>query len=330
MKLHKPKLAPVTVTFGYTDPTNILGPCPPRGQRNKSLMGAALKLKSAMYDANEAHHALESWLTRDPEPGEIERVLGKVYEDDEGYIRYRPKEEEVIPAELDPDVIFEAYQEFGGIRELVSLPDNELSIDPEGANIEQLTTREWLWQLYEPDDLLCVGHWMTSTKVRPLKEWNNRLLYYAALLSPCIFEKKWKRCDLNVRSLPYFVLEFDYEISNPELWALAARYGIEYDREACKLFFLDLQAAVIMHLMKIGLPVVSVIYSGGKSLHCWCANIRGWFTPEFLPERFYAQMCAFGVDAHGATASQFMRIANPYRPERRQPILYHNTQYLNR
>jgi hypothetical protein len=89
----------------------------------------------------------------------------------------------------------------------------------------------------------------------------------------------------------------------------------------------DLQAGIIFHLFELDYPIVSIVHSGGKSLHVWC-SARGLTEDQILQMIDYA--ASLGADDAGKTVSQFMRLPNPDHAVRKQHLIYHNPAFINK
>jgi len=124
------------------------------------------------------------------------------------------------------------------------------------------------------------------------------------------------RCDANVLNRKYFVLEADIAEGEPGWLGLLPN---------SKYNGFDLQAGIIRHLFDLSYPIVSIVHSGNNSLHIWCSG-KGLsdadINAKILPTS------AFGVDTHGTTISQFMRLPNSPHPTRPQKLLYFNSDFI--
>jgi hypothetical protein len=213
--------------------------------------------------------------------------------------------------------------------------------------------KDWLRQLYQASDLLCLGYDRFCTQIRSSKDFlalldfaesaepllaqlsasgEHELLaeidacHRFCLLTPATFRRQTiihngqtsGRCDPNIFRRKYFVLECDIAPN------VAAWQGIfpnpMYDG-------FDLQAGVIRHLFDQHYPIVSIVHSGNKSLHIWCSG-QGLSEGEI--EERVAYTAPLGADAKaGRCRSQFMRCVSPRHPIRPQPLLYFNSDFIN-
>ncbi len=313
-------------------PNLVLGKCPADG-RHKKLKGLADFLRDNHYEAEEAVDMLKAWLSRDPRSGEVEDTVRRSFaEIDEDY-RYQKVSSNALP--LNQQRVISLFHQYGGYDSLLEF----LGPPPD------LSPCDWLSQLYQPDDLLCVGTSKYSTKIKPLSEWLEQIgskekqfkslapllpkLAVAAaafrpeecLLTPATFAAReiinWKgevqgRCDANVLTRKYFVLEADIAEKKPGWLNLLPNP---------KFNGFDLQAGIIRHLFDQNYPIISIIHTGNISLHAWCSG-KGLSGQEIDTKIF--QATPYGVDFHGTTKSQFMRLPNPLHPTRPQKLLYFN------
>jgi hypothetical protein len=150
------------------DAVGVLGPCPEAGLRNPSLLLAAIRLRNEMYEPEEAFLLLGEWLTREPRDGEIERVIEKAWADTDGYYEFKvvDKKDRALP--VNHRRVLELYREYAGYDALLQFLQTT-------DQVKQTPTAYWLRQLYQPDDLLCIGCIKFDTDVAPLSEWLNRL-----------------------------------------------------------------------------------------------------------------------------------------------------------
>jgi hypothetical protein len=146
------------------------------------------------------------------------------------------------------------------------------------------------------------------------------------LLTPAVYRereieragKRYGRCDENILERKYWVIEFDIGEGQP------AWKGILPSRHFTGF---DLQAATILHLMTLEFPIVSIVHSGGKSLHAWCSG-HGMTNEEI--EAKILSTAVYGADVKaGLAISQFFRLPNPVHPTRPQRLLYLNSDFIN-
>lgn len=321
------------------DADHVLGPCPFGGQENSrhhALLGAASKLRHEGYEPEDAAVLLKDWLTRDPQPGEIEQVILKAWGDDGGSrITKSPK---APPA--DRGRVVNLYRRYGGYDSLLAFLQTD-------NVIKSTRTEDWLRRLYSERDLLCIGKSKKDTEIRPLEEWLSDLRWagsrisilsrhsYHAFLTPAVFRakvhrgddgKKHGRCDENVSSRRYYVLECDIAETETKDGEIRPTFWTDtLHKERCTGF--DLQAGVIRHLFENRFPIVSIVHSGGRSLHMWCSG-KG-FTDKQI-KSWILDQGTLGVDTKaGVPRSQFFRLPNPDHPVRPQPLLYFNPEFIN-
>jgi hypothetical protein len=255
------KLDKLKVNFiGNPDPEEILGRCPNDG-RHGMLMTKALVLRHNFFTASEAADMLRRWLNREPRKGEIEDVIKKAFPaEDDGYYTLR-KATQWKPA--DPNRVIKLYHELGGWEYL----------SPQLGVVEQMTPAEWLSQMFNTNDYICVGYGgeesKKCTQTLPLSKWLNHMPHDAAYCSPSVFRQPvyHGRNEENVLWRQYCVFELDIKDvdkeGNSTVWtgALAKE----------KAEPIDFQSAVVLHLFSLDFPICSIVHSGNKTIHVWCS-----------------------------------------------------------
>jgi hypothetical protein len=116
------------------------------------------------------------------------------------------------------------------------------------------------------------------------------------------------RCDAGILDRRYFVLEADIPpdgLLKKTDGSLVIGPWAPFLKD-CSSW--DLQAGIIFHLFELNYPIVSIVHSGGKSLHVWC-SARGFSEEQILERIAYTE--GLGVDYRGKVPSQFMRLPNP-------------------
>ena len=311
----------------------VLGACPD-DDRHRALKAKADFLRDNLYEPEEAEEMLRGWLTRaEKSSNEIADTVRKSWEEIDEEIIVSKSRKAKAGNSLDRQHVLDLRRRYGGFEELVLLQES----------LHVATTQQWLAQLYQPEDLLCIGWTMYDTKVAPLSEIlprfrtdrdsaavrNLKELYRTeqyCLLTPAVYRereieragKRYGRCDENILERKYWVVEFDIAEGQP------AWKGILPSRHFTGF---DLQAAIILHLMALGFPIVSIVHSGRKSLHAWC-NGHG-MTNEEIEARILST-AVYGADVKaGLAISQFFRLPNPRHPARPQRLLYLNSDFIN-
>jgi hypothetical protein len=326
----------ITLTVNPLDAFNpglVLGECPPDG-RHRMLKPCADFLRDEGYEAEEAVEMLKAWLSRSPRAGEVEDTIRRSFIDIDEEYRYQKPPSKAQP--LNQSRVIGLFHKYGGYDALLKF----LGEAPE------ISTFEWLSQLYQPDDLLCIGTQKYDIKIKPLAEWLDQIVSDAkqfkilsryfpkltggylpleCLLTPATFGartitkpdgKVQGRCDANVLNRKYFVLESDIAEGEPGWLGLLPN---------SKYNGFDLQAGIIRHLFDQEYPIVSIVHSGNNSLHVWCSG-KGLSDAEINAKILPASV--YGVDTHGTTISQFMRLPNSAHPTRPQRLLYFNSDFI--
>jgi hypothetical protein len=230
------------------------------------------------------------------------------------------------------------FRQYGGFCDLLYHIGTERN--PE---VMDITTDYWLSRLYLPSDLICIARNMYDRRVVALgeilphfpKEGDSptvqklNLLHRTnqyCLLTPAVYREReieydgrwWGRCERNVLRRKYWCIEFDIAEGQGS-WRSVLPHR-DYDG-------FDLQAAIITYLLDLGYPIVSIVYSGRKSLHVWCSG-AGLSDAEI--EMLILNTSPFGADVKAALSnSQFMRLPNPNHCNRKQVCYYLNDDFIN-
>jgi hypothetical protein len=311
----------------------VLGLCPDDGRHRKLKLQADF-LRDNFYEAGEAVEMLRTWLNRpEQHSGEIADTVRRSFADVDK--DYRIVNSKIQAEPLDVQRVVTLWHKYGGYQALLKFLKTT-------EEVKSTTTADWLRRMYCPGDLLCVGIDKFGTEIKALEDilallsLGKRLEYqkmfrfcrYGQLcyLTPATFRSKTivnidgkvqGRCNVNVLRRRYFVLEADIA---------AGEKGWEGILPNALYDGFDLQAAIIRHLFERGYPIVGIVHSGNKSLHVWCSS-RG-LSEEQIDQKI-AYTNSLGVDTHGMTKSQFMRLPNPEHPTRPQPLLYFNPQFVS-
>jgi hypothetical protein len=206
-----------------------------------------------------------------------------------------------------------------------------------GTTPELMATRalSWLYDLYRPEDIIGLGKFKWDTRVLPLTSWEfffkrnfQGFLWKCRFLTPNPYRPDAKgRCDAGILERRYFVLEFDIigTKTKEDGSVVPTPWQGVLQEAGCSGW--DLQAGIIFHLFQRGYPIVSIVHSGGKSLHVWC-SARGLTEDQILQMIAYA--AGIGADSNGKKVSQFMRLPNPEHGFRKQHLIYHNPTFINK
>jgi hypothetical protein len=97
------------------------------------------------------------------------------------------------------------------------------------------------------------------------------------------------------------------------------RYLLEFDNIG-----LELQRSLFA---KLPLRIEALIYSGGKSYHCWVKSNAGSLE-EYRKEvaAIYERMSVFGIDTSNKNPSRMSRLAGTYRGDQTQRLVYLNPE----
>jgi hypothetical protein len=106
--------------------------------------------------------------------------------------------------------VVELHREHGGYDSLLKF----CGTTPE---LKATTTLDWLYDLYRPEDILCLGTATMDTIVAPLAAWGqfleenfSELRWKSCFLTPNPFKANAeKRCDAGILGRRYFVIECD-------------------------------------------------------------------------------------------------------------------------
>ena len=245
-----------------------------------------------------------------PFPREIPDAMAKVFGDGDPRLRGEVFEKVSTWPAADISRILEIARagdrtELGHLLELTESSPYDVNV-PFG-------TEDWLDIYYQNHDLLCIGENKFSTEVKSRASWRGNVRY-AQFISPNPFRVRDLGSQERQRSRPKVLSHRDgYSAGN-------RRTGSD-DRRATELNSFDVQGAIINHLKQREiLKLLSIIYSGKKSLHAyWQAD-----SDEKTNRKFMEIAVGLGVDKAGWTLSQFARILNPGEPEH-QELLYLDT-----
>jgi hypothetical protein len=224
--------------------------------------------------------------------------------------------------------VVELYREHGGYDSLLKF----CGTTPE---LKATKTLDWLYDLYRPDDVLCLGPRKEFTIIAPLASWgclieenSSGLGEHCCFLTPNPFKPDAEqRCNAGILERRYFVSECDIvgtRKGKDETVVETPWYPI-LEKTNCTGW--DLQAGIILHLFELGYPIASIVHSGNKSLHVWC-SARSLTEDQVLQMIDYA--ASLGADDAGKTVSQFMRLPNPNHATRKQHLIYHNPTFINK
>lgn len=297
------------------DVHSILPPCPAVGEGvHHAILGAVSELALLGYSPDEIEPMVIEWMSPviTPYPREIPDALEKVFGSGNPRLRNESFTKSAKwPASNFSDAI-QITRNHGRFEqaELMLKLAEASPVDTMDKDL-QLTTEEWLSVFYADADLLCIGENFWDREVRSFSGWK-KSLRYAHYISPNPFRSAfWGRKNDNVLERRFLITEMDIND--------AQRLVVE----SYRLDPFDVQAAVILHLQGLGqLPLLSVVWSGKKSLHAlWRAD-----RDDAVNLSFMSAAVSIGVDKAGYTSSQFGRI---YNPQENQPLFYLDPRLMN-
>jgi hypothetical protein len=189
--------------------------------------------------------------------------------------------------------------------------------------------------LFPGQPLLCLARenpW--DARTAPWETWRNPRRFGLIVPSPMRAKegkrkdgKPSARCLDNTGPRRYLVVEFDFatrggeEDSSPENLILA-RLAAEVPCRTAP----DLCAALLLHLIRMGAPMVLAVHSGGKSVHGWFPALG---QPEENLRRFFSCACRLGADPATWTPCQLVRLPGGTRANGTpQKVLYFNPSLL--
>jgi hypothetical protein len=111
----------------------------------------------------------------------------------------------------------------------------------------------------------------------------------------------------------FLIVEFDFDASNSDEEARLLERLASEGRDVR-----DLCATLLLHLAEKA-PLALAVHSGGKSLHGWfyCAGV-----PEIKVRGFFNYAVSLGADQANWTPSQFVRMPDGQRENRKRQIVY--------
>jgi hypothetical protein len=199
--------------------------------------------------------------------------------------------------------------------------------DDDGAHTEEIID-----MIFPGDPLLCAGKTKSLFATRSRHVWRGRLAEMALIVpNPMLaIRAKTKSGKVSEHTLEatgrqvYQVIEFDFSLKNRDgsadsIWEPLVR---AWERQGVSIN--DACAALHMHLAAL-MPLVLVIYSGGKSLHGW---YRVWGLTLKERAKFMRYAVSLGADPATWTRSQFVRMPDGLREEngKRQVTYFFNPQ----
>lgn len=187
-------------------------------------------------------------------------------------------------------------------------------------------SKEILPLLFPGDPLLCIGFRQEDFHTLPLSEWLDILqsrraqfIVPSAMTSRSGLTQQGKpspKTNANTGPRHYLVVEFDFQPGSREEDALLLQFGQQFGLQDTR----DLCAAIAYRLAHKA-PLALVLWSGGKSLHCWFP-VHG--VSEQQQRQFFAAACSLGADPATWTPSQFVRLPWGWnvKKQQRQEVIY--------
>jgi hypothetical protein len=125
----------------------------------------------------------------------------------------------------------------------------------------------------------------------------------------------------------FLVVEFDFKAETRGTATPAAAILKRMAAESPPRTAPDLCAAILIHLMGQGAPMVMAVHSGGKSVHGWFPT-HGATDDTLKP--FFTNACRLGADPATWTLCQLVRLPGGTRADgTHQQILYFNRALIN-
>jgi len=196
-----------------------------------------------------------------------------------------------------------------------------------------LSADDIIRELWHGDPLVCIAKAHPADAVtRRRSEWLKEGISRNALIVPSPMMaregkrqdgKPSKRCLDNTGPRWFLVVEFDFKADATPAGSILASMAAEEPSRTAP----DLCAAILMHLMGQGAPMVMAVHSGGKSVHGWFPT-HGATDDTLKP--FFTNACRLGADPATWTLCQLVRLPGGTRADgTHQQILYFNRALIN-
>lgn len=186
--------------------------------------------------------------------------------------------------------------------------------------------------LFPGDPLLCIGFQTAEFDTLRLSDWLSILRHRRAqFIVPSTMTarsghtqagKPSAKTNANTGPRNYLVIEFDFKPAEREddtrLLSFGQQFGLQDTRDLC---------ASLAYQLSTQAPVALVLWSGGKSLHCWFP-VHG--ISEQQQRRFFAAACRLGADPATWTPSQFVRLPWGWnvKCQQRQEVIFFDPSLL--
>ncbi len=193
--------------------------------------------------------------------------------------------------------------------------------------------KDMLELLFPGDPLLCIGFHTNEFDTLRRSAWTKLMRTrsrpqfivpspMSARTGTTTSGKPSAKTNANTGPRQYLVVEFDFKpTDNPadaRLLQHGKKHGLHTTRDMC--------AALAHHLAQRA-PLALVIWSGGKSLHCWFPVLG---VPEETLIDFFREACRIGADRATWTPSQFVRFPCGFNTKhhQQQPVIFFNPATL--
>lgn len=172
----------------------------------------------------------------------------------------------------------------------------------------------FLKTLFQEDEFICIGG-VKNNHPCQVRSYLNRLDSLGEYITINPFTPDTTRSDKNVAFYRHMLVEFDVEDKEK---ALADPLFLSQE--------LEKQAGFWMAMLDKGVPIVSLTYSGSKSIHAlFRVNVPDAATwKREIEGRVYPVFCKMGADPANKNPSRLSRMPMALRGEVRQELLYLN------
>ena len=172
----------------------------------------------------------------------------------------------------------------------------------------------FLKTLFQEDEFICIGG-VKNNHPCQVRSYLNRLDSLGEYITINPFTPDTTRSDKNVAFYRHMLVEFDVEDKEK---ALADPVFLQQE--------LEKQAGFWMAMLDKGLPIVSLTYSGSKSIHAlFRVNVPDAATwKREIEGRVYPVFCKMGADPANKNPSRLSRMPMALRGGVRQELLYLN------
>ncbi len=209
-----------------------------------------------------------------------------------------------------------------GVPVPVGMPDTNKAVtfetlkarSPHSLTGSAKDAEAFLKTLFQEDEFICIGG-VKNNHPCQVRSYLNRLDSLGEYITINPFTPDTTRSDKNVAFYRHMLVEFD--IADKEK-AMADPVFLQQE--------LEKQAGFWMAMLDKGLPIVSLTYSGSKSIHAlFRVNVPDAATwKREIEGRVYPVFCKMGADPANKNPSRLSRMPMALRGEVRQELLYLN------